>query len=135
MDRFALVNWLSVFVASLSGFVTGSLWYGPLFGKVWSRLAGVDRSAAPRIAAPLLFGGAWLCNLVAAAGIALQNGAHTGVWFALHVGLMGAVFFIAPALGVIHLFEQRPLKHWLVNAGYQVVNFSVMGAIIGAWAR
>ena len=74
MDRFALVNWLSVFVASLSGFVTGSLWYGPLFGKVWSRLAGVDRSAAPRIAAPLLFGGAWLCNLVAAAGIALHAG-------------------------------------------------------------
>lgn len=25
------------------------------------------------------------------------------------------------------------LKHWGVNAGYQVVAFSVMGTILGAW--
>lgn len=135
MDRFALVNWLSVQVASLSGFVIGGLWYGPVFGKVWSRLSGIDKAAGSRLSAPLVFGGAWLLNLIAAAGIALQNGAHTGWLFGLHVGLMGAVFFIAPALGVIHLFEQRPLKLWLLNAGYQVVNFSAMGAIIGLWPR
>lgn len=135
MDRFALVNWASVFVAALSGFVIGGLWYGPICGKAWSRVSGVSKDRAPRISTPVLFGGAYLLNLVAATGIALQNGAHTGVWFALHVGLMGAVFFIAPALGVIYLFEQRPFMHWLVNAGYQVVNFSAMGAIIGAWPR
>jgi hypothetical protein len=55
--------------------------------------------------------------------------------FGLHVGLMGAFFFIAPALGVIYLFEQRPFKLWLINAGYQIVNFSAMGAVIGAWPR
>jgi hypothetical protein len=81
------------------------------------------------------FGGAYALNLVAASGIALQNGAHTGWMFGLHVGLMGAFFFIAPALGVIYLFEQRPFKLWLINAGYQIVNFSAMGAVIGAWPR
>src|SRR5690606_29246168 len=93
MDRFALVNWLSVFIASLSGFVIGGLWYGPVFGKAWSRVSGIDKAAGSRLAAPLVFGGAWLLNLIAAAGIALQNGAHTGWLFGLHVGLMGAVFF------------------------------------------
>ena len=135
MDRFALVNWPSVFVAALSGFIIGGLWYGPLFGKAWSRLTGITRDTPARISTPVVFGGAYLLNLIAATGIALQNGSHAGVWFALHVGLMGAVFFIAPALGVIYLFEQRPLAHWLVNAAYQVVNFSAMGAIIGAWPR
>jgi hypothetical protein len=135
MDRFALVNWASVFVAALSGFVIGALWYGPICGKAWSRVTGITKPGGARLSPPLVFGAAYLLNLVAAAGIALQNGAHTGVWFALHVGLMGAVFFIAPALGVIYLFEQRPLQHWLVNAGYQVLNFSAMGAIIGAWPR
>lgn len=135
MNRFELVNWVSVFVAALSGFVIGGLWYGPLFGKVWSRLTGITKESGSRISMPVTFGGAYVLNLIAASGIALQNGTHTGWLFALHIGLMAAVFFIAPALGVIYLFEQRPLKLWLVNAGYQIVNFSAMGAIIGAWPR
>jgi len=135
MDRFALVNWVSVFVAALAGFVVGSLWYGPLFGRTWQSVTGLTKEAGSRISMPVTFGGAYLLNLIAAAGIALQNGAHTGWLFGLHVGLMGAAFFIAPALGVIYLFEQRPFRQWLVNAGYQLVNFSAMGAIIGAWPR
>ena len=135
MDRFALVNWVSVFVAALAGFVVGSLWYGPLFGRTWQRVTGLTKEAGSRISMPVTFGDAYLLNLIAAAGIALQNGAHTGWLFGLHVGLMGAAFFIAPALGVIYLFEQRPFRQWLVNAGYQLVNFSAMGAIIGAWPR
>ena len=37
------------------------------------------------------------------------------------------------SLGVIYLFEQRPLKLWLVNSGYQVVTYTVMGAVLGVW--
>jgi hypothetical protein len=37
------------------------------------------------------------------------------------------------ALGVTYLFEHRSLKLFLINAGYQVVTFTVMGAILGAW--
>ncbi len=134
MDRFALVNWLSVLVAAGSGFAVGTLWYGPLFGKAWARLAGITEEAA-RARLPLAFGGAYALNLIAATGIATVSGDRAGIWFALHTGLLGAFFFIAPALGIIYLFEQRPLKLWLINAGYQVVNFSAMGAVIGAWPR
>src|SRR5688572_30748012 len=135
MDRFALVNWISVFVAALSGFVIGGLWYGPLFSKPWMLLTGMTKEKGAQVSMAVTFGGAYALNLIGAAGIALQNGAHTGWLFGLHVGLMGAFFFIAPALGVIYLFEQRPFKLWLINAGYQLVNFSAMGAIIGAWPR
>jgi hypothetical protein len=37
------------------------------------------------------------------------------------------------SLGVIYLFEQRSLKLWLINSGYQVVAYTMMGAILGAW--
>jgi len=37
------------------------------------------------------------------------------------------------SLGVIYLFEQRSLKLWLINSGYQVVSYTVMGGLIGAW--
>ncbi|MEO8947269.1 MAG: DUF1761 domain-containing protein [Mucilaginibacter sp.] len=34
----ALINWLAVFVAALSGFVIGSLWYNPsAFGYAWMK--------------------------------------------------------------------------------------------------
>jgi hypothetical protein len=49
------------------------------------------------------------------------------------VGLFTSVLFIAPALGVIYLFESRPLSLWLINAGYQVVNAVAMGAVLGYW--
>lgn len=135
MGRFELVNWLSVLVAAASGFAIGSLWYGPLFGEPWMRYSGMTKEKGAQGNMALTFGGAYALNLIAATGIALQNGARTGWLFGLHIGLMASVFFIATALGVIYLFEQRPLKLWLVNAGYQVVNFSAMGAIIGAWPR
>jgi hypothetical protein len=135
MDRFAVVNWLSVFVAAASGFVIGSLWYGPLFGKAWMRHTGISKEQGAKLRPAVVFGGAYLFNLLAAAGMAALNGTHTGWLFGLHTGLSGAFFFIAPALGVIYLFEQRPLGLWFINAGYQLVNFSAMGAILGAWPR
>ena len=33
------------------------------------------------------------------------------------------------------LFEQRPIRLWCINAGYHVVNFAAMGAVLGAWPR
>lgn len=135
MGRFALVNWLSVIVAAASGFAIGALWYGPLFGKAWMGLTGMTKEKGAEASMALTFGGAYVLNFIAATGIATVSGDRAGIWFALHTGLLGAVFFIAPALGIIHLFEQRPLKLWYINAGYQVLNFSAMGAIIGAWPR
>lgn len=135
MDRFALVNWLAVVVAALSGFAIGSLWYGPIFGKAWMRLTGMTKEKGAQASMAVTFGGAYALNFLAAAGIAMLNGSHTGWLFGLHTGLAGAFFFVAPALGVIYLFEQQPFRLWLVNAGYQLFNFSAMGAIVGAWPK
>jgi hypothetical protein len=51
----------------------------------------------------------------------------------LFAGFMAGFTFVAAAFGISYLFEFRPIKLWLINAGYQVVVFSVMGAILGAW--
>ena len=79
------------------------------------------------------FGGTFALNLLIAIAIALLTGPHAGLHAGLHTGLFSAFFFVATSIGVIYLFEQRPLRLWLINAGYQVVNFSIMGSIIGAW--
>jgi hypothetical protein len=135
MHHIALVNWVSVLVAALSGFVIGSLWYGPLFQKPWMRLTGITKEQGTKANMAVTFGGAYLLNVMGAFGIAMVLGDHRGLHSGLHAGAFVGLFFIGAALGVIYLFEMRPLKLWLINAGYQIVNFAAMGAILGAWPR
>ena len=46
---------------------------------------------------------------------------------------MAGFTYVAAALGITYLFEMRSFTLWAINAGYQVVVFSIMGAILGAW--
>ena len=39
--------------------------------------------------------------------------------------------WVAASLGISYLFEQRPLKLWLINGGYHTLQFTLYGAIIG----
>jgi hypothetical protein len=48
-------------------------------------------------------------------------------------GFLAGVGWIAFGVGVIALFERRPLAYVLVNGGYMGVSLTVMGAILGAW--
>jgi uncharacterized protein DUF1761 len=128
----AQINWLAVIVAALAPFAIGSLWYGPLFVKPWMALTGIKRDTPGQNSMALTFGAAAVLNLVVAASLAMFIGG--GDWsFGLFAGFMAGFAFVAMAFGVTYLFESRPFKLWLINAGYQTVVFSVMGVILGAW--
>jgi uncharacterized protein DUF1761 len=129
---FQHLNWLAVIVAAAAPFAIGSLWYGPLFGKAWMKLTGLSKGAPGQNSMGLTFGLTAVLNLIIATSLALFIGG--GDWlFGLSAGFAAGFTFVAMALGVIYLFESRPLKLWLVNAGYQTVVFTVMGTILGAW--
>jgi hypothetical protein len=131
MDSSMHVNWLAILVAALSAFGVGSIWYGPLFAKAWMREAGVSPEKARSANIPKLFGTVFVLNLIAAGSLFIGP---SGSWrFGLFAGFMTGLTFISTALGVIYLFESRSLRLWLINGGYQVVSFSVMGTILGAW--
>jgi hypothetical protein len=127
------IDFVAALVAALSGFVIGGLWYGPLFRNPWMRHSGMTFEKGKQQNLPLVFGGAYVLNLVAACGLSMLMGDHGGWQIGLHTGALTGLFFVAPALGVIYLFESRPFGLWLINAGYQVVNFAAMGTILGAW--
>jgi hypothetical protein len=135
MHHIAPFTWLGILVAALSGFVIGGLWYGPLFQKPWMALTGMTKEKGAQVSMALTFGGAYFLNLLGATGLAIMMGDHAGWGTGLHLGVFTGFFFIATALGVIYLFEQRPFKLWCINAAYQVVNFGAMGTILGVWPR
>jgi Protein of unknown function (DUF1761) len=124
----------AVFAASLIGFVIGGLWYSPiLFAKAWMQASGVSEAQAKSMNVARVFGLALLANVVMAFNLAAFLGAKATLQFGLFAGFATGLGWVAMSLGVIYLFEQRSLKLWLINSGYQVLAYTVMGAILGAW--
>ena len=129
------LNWLAIAVAALSAFMIGALWYGPVFGKAWQALSGLSEDDIQKGHPAKIYGGAFVLNLVIAFGIGmvlqLHPSADLGSGF--NVGLLIGLAFVATSFGINYLFALRPLRLYLIDAGYMVVLMSVMGTIIGAW--
>ena len=52
---------------------------------------------------------------------------------ALSSFMLGGIFWISSSLGLSYIFEQRPLKLFLINGSYCILQFSLMGLILGIW--
>lgn len=133
MDALATVDWLAVLVATVSTFVLGGVWYGPLFGKTWMRATGITEEEIDKGNKPKIFGVTFVLQLLAAAVLAMFIGPEADVTFGAAAGGAVGLFWVSTYLGVFHLFEQRTLAHWALDAGYATLAFAVMGAILGAW--
>lgn len=127
------IQWFAVLAAAVASFVIGGLWYGPLFGNTWMRASGMTEERAKEANMARIFGLSFVLQVIAAVVLAMFIGAEADLSFALMAAGSVGAFWVAPALGVIYLFEQRPLALWGVNAGYHVVSFLAMGAILGMW--
>jgi hypothetical protein len=127
------IRWVAVAVAAIVGFPLGALWYGPLFGRSWMATTGISKERTQQANMARIYGATLLLNLVIATSLAMLIGPEATLLDGLFAGFMGGLTFVAAAFGVSYLFEFRPLKLWLINAGFQVVVFSVMGTILGAW--
>ena len=128
------VNYLAVLVAALSAFLVGGLWYSALFAKPWMRANGFTEADARSGNPALIFGGSLVLALVIAFILVLFLGPARDLAIGVSAGLMAGAFWVAAAFGITYLFERKPLKLFLINAGYHVVAFTVMGAILGAWS-
>ena len=125
------INWIAIVVAAVSAFIVGALWYGPLFGKTWQKLAGLSDKYVQNGVAKT-FGGAFVLTLIMSIVLAFFIG-NNDLSFGLFAGLAAGIGWVATAFGVNYLFEHKSLKFYLINAGYNVVIFALMGAIIGAF--
>lgn len=123
------INWLAVLVAGVSAFVVGGIWYGVLFAKAWQQLVGLSDKEVSR-GTLKVFGGSLVLSLVIALNLAFFIG-NEGVGFGLFAGLAAGIGWVAMAFGINYLFERRPLKLYLINAGYNATTFTIMGFIIG----
>ena len=132
------INYLAVLVAALFTIVLGFLWYGPVFGGPWMRLAGMasrDKVKPGPLDFVVWIGGALLTSfglanvLAAANAYTHMNGATSG----LATGFWIWLSFAVPITAGIVFSERKPPALWLVTAGYYLVSLCGMGAILALW--
>lgn len=128
------INLWGVLLATAVGFVIGGLWYSPiLFAGPWMRATGLTDEDLEGGNKLKIFGGAAVLILIAAFNLAAFLGEDPSLAWGATAGLLTAIW-VACAFGVVYLFEHRPLAQFLINAGYWVVTFTVIGVILAALA-
>jgi hypothetical protein len=127
------IHWLAVLVAAVAGFAVGGVWYGPLFGKAWMAERGVTPEAAKDgMNMPLIFGTTFVLNLIASFILDHVFGTYGHPAMSLAVMIAGgiALGFIVTSIGVNYLFSRLSMKLFLIDAGYWLVIYCVMGAVL-----
>ena len=127
------VNWLAVLAAAAASFVLGGLWYSGLFAKPWQAAAGVTDEQMKSGSRPLMFAIAFAVALVQSAVFAMFLGPNVTLMFGVGAGFAAGLGWVAMGLALTYVFERRPLSLALINGGYATLQFTIIGAILGAW--
>ena len=130
------INYLAVLLAAVAFFAVGAIWYTVLFGKAWQRALGLsDEQLKGGANIALIYCGAFLCELVVAwllghlfARIAPNPRGMMMISVGFGLGVM------TPAIGINYLFQRKPLKLFLIDAGHFIVGGAAMGGVFVAFS-
>lgn len=133
MENF-YINHIAVAACAVMSLVIGGLWWSPLlFAKAWQKEAGLSDEQLARANPAKTFGLTFIIALLMSYNLAFFLAAPGTTWqWGLAVGLLTSIW-VAGMFMVIALFEQRSLKYMLINCGYIVVYFAVIGFVLGIW--
>ena len=131
---FSGLNYWAVLAAAVSAFVIGGLWYSPvLFGRIWQRETGLTDAQLQAGNPARTFGVSFVLALVAALALAALLGPEPSLARALQVAVVSGAAFVGTSFGINYLFEHKSLTLFLLNAGYYLAQFTVVGLILGLW--
>ena len=133
-----VVNYTAVLVAAVVAFIIGGIWYGPLFGKLWMKLAFTSKkdmkkmgmgSAKKSMTIGFLvtvltaYVLAYFVNYVQATTIS----GGIGLAFWLWLGIAGPV-----QIGSV-LWEGKSWKLFWLTSAHEFVSLAVMASILAVW--
>jgi len=126
-------------VAGIAFWLLGAIWYNVL-GKQWQSALGFSDEylAKGNMAIKMVL--SLVCMIIMCFAVHVTQAEHfateaPGNTFShgfVH-GMMIGVFYCAMSIGINCIYQQRPLKLWLIDAAYQVLGLGVAGGIIAVW--
>lgn len=133
---------LPIIVSAIVFFIIGFLIHGPLFGKLWMRLAGVTPTGNEKfsdmygqmfwniivniITSIFIYGAIWVASHSPIMGeLTWYKGAFVGAW--LWFG------FVVPSTLMDVIWLKRKFSYWLFEAINSLICMAVVGAILAVW--
>lgn len=137
------INIIAVLVAVVANFILGSIWYMPLFGKVWGKEMGYDSTMKPDLKvmmkgmAFMVIGNflfAWVLAWTMAGWQFIPGANEMGPF----VNAINSAFFLwlgfyVPGNLTNTVWEKKSWKLFGINAGYQLASLLVVAFILSYW--
>ena len=147
-----LINYWAVLVSAVLAMVVGSLWYGPLFGKVYMKAKGMDTMSPEDQAAMkkkmvwsylgqfvaslvTFYVLAWFINVTETHFMATSYAAgetYVGLWGGVHVAFWVWLGFLVPMKFSEAIWGGKMTLFW-ISISEALITLLATGAIIGAW--
>lgn len=137
------INFLAIIVAVIANFILGSIWYMPLFGKIWGKEMGYDSDVKPdknpmykgmlyMVLGNFLFAWVFAHNLGAWQFVPGMDQMGT-----FSIALSSAFFtwlgFYFPGHLSATVWERKSWKLFAINGGYDLVSLLVVALILSYW--
>jgi len=143
------INYMAILLSGVGSMVLGFIWYNPkVFGDKWLSSLGrlpftKEEGVTMQKSMPKTYVASFFASLVTAYVLAhvvdafdvesLASGVQTGFLMWLGFGLIGVVsYFLYERNLTLGGRGNAPL-HFLITAGYHLVNFIMMGIILSFW--
>ncbi len=140
------INYLAVLISAIAMMVIGSIWYGPLFGKLWMQGIGIDPNDTVRIEAmKKSTGSAYVLMFIGALFTSYVFSYFFGTWASgtgwdqaisgLYYGFLAWLGFALPIVYAKRLWEGKEFKYIAIDLGYYLLSLLVIGVIIATFVK
>lgn len=135
------IDLIAVFVAAVAAFIIGFMFHGPLFGKLWMKLANIHPTGKEKLSdmVPQMLKNL-LANIVCAYILAMFIYATASYYNNVGniIGGMGIAFwawlgFLVTSTSMDVIWMGKSKNLWLFEVVASLVSFLAMGAILAGW--
>jgi len=129
------INHLAVIVCAIANLALGALWYSPvMFYQAWKKENNLTEDQLKNINPIKVYGTTFILALLISYNMAFFLGDDkTDMTWGTTAGFLTGFGFCAPIFFIIGLFEMRSWKYLIINGGYIIVYFTLIGFILGLW--
>jgi len=128
------INYIAVLASALVYFGIGLIWYSPKrLGDIWLKLNYLKNDGNKNTVMLLFM--AFLSTLTAS--FILSYFIYLAKAFSLvaglAVGIITSIAVVATTVGFSFVSEERQIKLYLVDTGYHLIGFMIMGSVLAVW--
>jgi len=127
-------NYLAIVAVAIINNILGAIWYSSkVFGKSWAKACKIEMGKK-KAGAKHFLGGLLMSLIMAAAVSCLVIKLDlTMVSEGIKLGILLWLGFIATSQFCGVIWAKKPLKVYLIDAGFYLASLLIMGAILATW--